>query len=760
MILEKQTNIVIVEEGVDNDEIKMSLDLDSANMLMQMLSKNLYSDSVGSTIRETCSNALDSHRRAGVNLPIIVSLELDTKTYNYSFSVEDFGLGLDADDVANIISKYGKSTKRDSATELGMFGLGFKAPLAYTSSFYFICRKNGVERKYMMHESEDSNSINLLHETPTIERNGVKVIIPIKSYDRFSFENKICEQLAYFENVHVLIYGKVKEFKIFRHELFQCSDMVKDNHVHLCLDNVYYPLEFSKVGIHSLSFPISIRLTLSDGVYPTPNREAIRYTDVAKSVILDRLKQIADYFVTKYNKEISNAEVKHIGNVRDYFMNSRNVSILNDGNYFNAEELFKYSKIPVETPKMSKYPLLNMKAITEDIVQLFRDYDVAIYFFARRMITGNGVFLMTDLINAPHNTYILRDVPRIPEAVKSHLRMTNKSFTKVIAPNSFKRKLHDHKSGYFSILGLRDVPKSEWRNTIIQFEEFRKDILSTFFTPLSSIVIPNDDIDAVTGQKIPRKQRMKLAEGEFSAKMGRKKSNYPYTTTFDKAAPIQLKNFQRRSKLFIYGKEESKELLENIFKYNLDKFEIALVGQRAYASLEDTNIHNLISVEKFMEGSHISFRRIVTATLVCNKIVNKYDNGLYMLKCHKFINNVISSLGNDLETLHDYHHKYNKSIEYVDIDFRESLIEIAQRNNLIDASVVATITRVEKFIEDNAWFPKMARQIYRDGISEAIVELIVTSLKYKKYRLNTIHYAPVVEQGKQDIQSLEDELIG
>jgi HSP90 family molecular chaperone len=123
MILEKQTNIVIVEEGVDNDEIKMSLDLDSANMLMQMLSKNLYSDSVGSTIRETCSNALDSHRRAGVNLPIIVSLELDTKTYNYSFSVEDFGLGLDADDVTNIISKYGKSTKRDSATELGMFGL-------------------------------------------------------------------------------------------------------------------------------------------------------------------------------------------------------------------------------------------------------------------------------------------------------------------------------------------------------------------------------------------------------------------------------------------------------------------------------------------------------------------------------------------------------------------------------------------------------------------------------------------------------------
>ena len=52
----------------------MSLDLDSAQILMQMLSKNLYSDSIGSTIRECASNALDSHRRAGSKDPIIVSL--------------------------------------------------------------------------------------------------------------------------------------------------------------------------------------------------------------------------------------------------------------------------------------------------------------------------------------------------------------------------------------------------------------------------------------------------------------------------------------------------------------------------------------------------------------------------------------------------------------------------------------------------------------------------------------------------------------
>ncbi|BCU97792.1 MAG: hypothetical protein CM15mV19_0270 [uncultured marine virus] len=38
-------------------------------------------------------------------------------------------------------------------------GLGFKAPLAYCSSFYFIARKHGMERKYMMYEGEDVNTM-------------------------------------------------------------------------------------------------------------------------------------------------------------------------------------------------------------------------------------------------------------------------------------------------------------------------------------------------------------------------------------------------------------------------------------------------------------------------------------------------------------------------------------------------------------------------------------------------------------------------
>jgi len=47
MILEKQTQSLIYQDGASHDTVEMSLDMDSAQVLMQMLSKSLYSDAIG-----------------------------------------------------------------------------------------------------------------------------------------------------------------------------------------------------------------------------------------------------------------------------------------------------------------------------------------------------------------------------------------------------------------------------------------------------------------------------------------------------------------------------------------------------------------------------------------------------------------------------------------------------------------------------------------------------------------------------------------
>lgn len=121
MILEKQKENLELRDGEVNESYATVIDFDSADFLKQMLSK-FYADAVGSLVRETVSNALDSHRELGIEAPIIVSFGKNTEG-QHEFSVEDVGIGIDKDTINNILRKYGKSTKRQAINQLGAFGL-------------------------------------------------------------------------------------------------------------------------------------------------------------------------------------------------------------------------------------------------------------------------------------------------------------------------------------------------------------------------------------------------------------------------------------------------------------------------------------------------------------------------------------------------------------------------------------------------------------------------------------------------------------
>src|SRR5690606_29424135 len=225
-----------------------------------------------------------------VNEPIIVGLNR-TNNGNYEFYVEDFGTGINTDTIDKILRKYGKSTRRADENKLGLYGLGWKSPLAYTSAFYFIGRKDGIETKAMMYEGEDDIKIDVLHELPTDKRNGVKVIVPVKYNDYRNFISKMKEQLAYFENVYFDCADIPNDFTIVRSEHFQWSSLVNTDKLHLCLDDVYYPIDFDKIGIqHNIRFPVALRFGLNDGIFPVPQRESIKYTKEAKEAILNKLK--------------------------------------------------------------------------------------------------------------------------------------------------------------------------------------------------------------------------------------------------------------------------------------------------------------------------------------------------------------------------------------------------------------------------------------------------------------------------------------
>ena len=164
------------DEPTNLETVAMTIDESSVQHLMSTMT-NLYSDPVLAVIREYSSNALDSHIRAGVKTPILVELPTDN---NLNFVVEDFGIGMSKDDIANIYSRYGLSTKNNTNAEIGAFGLGCKSALAITDRFDLIARKDGIETvAYIQKNNKGVGIVHFVSETPTAQPNGVKVTVPV-----------------------------------------------------------------------------------------------------------------------------------------------------------------------------------------------------------------------------------------------------------------------------------------------------------------------------------------------------------------------------------------------------------------------------------------------------------------------------------------------------------------------------------------------------------------------------------------------------
>jgi len=173
----------------------------------------------------------------------------------------------------------------------------------------------------MIYAGEQVANSLLLHEKETQEINGVVVTIPIKNGDLNDFYHKIKEQLCYFAGVYFENCDVEDDFKVYRNDLFQSSDICQDRNMHISLDDVYYPIDFNKLGITPIQFPVAIRFNLEEGlITPIPNRENIEYTKQTKQAILDRIKLIADWFITKYNETLE--ETDDVNTIWSYFYNT------------------------------------------------------------------------------------------------------------------------------------------------------------------------------------------------------------------------------------------------------------------------------------------------------------------------------------------------------------------------------------------------------------------------------------------------------
>ena len=166
--------------------------------MAKILSDGLYSDKIGSIIRELCCNAIDSHVEAGCHdRPIEVHLPNQLEPW---FHVRDFGVGLNNKQVNDIYTKYGASTKTNSNDFIGQLGLGSKSPFAYVDAFDITAIRDGRCGHYSMYRNEKGMpSVALLAEVDTTEPAGVTVKMPVRSSDMREFLLKAQQVFQWFD---------------------------------------------------------------------------------------------------------------------------------------------------------------------------------------------------------------------------------------------------------------------------------------------------------------------------------------------------------------------------------------------------------------------------------------------------------------------------------------------------------------------------------------------------------------------------------
>ena len=771
MIIEKQKEAVVIIDDESKGSTAMSLDLESAQFLMQMLSKNLYSDAIGSTIRETASNALDSHRRAGVDDPIVVTMTAN-KNYAYEFTVEDFGLGLDDKDVTEIISKYGKSTKRDSAEEFGMFGLGFKSPLAYSSSFTFITRKDGMERMYMMYEGEDTNMIDLLYEKPTDKKNGTKVIVPVKSADSEVFINKIEEQLCYFRNVYFDVRNWSGEnqvpnnFHIYYHELFQVSEITTDKHLHLCLDDVYYPIDFDKLGIDPIETPVALRFSLTDGIFPTPNRESIRYTQEAKTIIIDRIKQLADHFVDKFNNDNRNHTIH---TAWSFSKDSKFMMFLELGDKTIALNITKLSNFSKVRPEIK---IEGAEHIS--IVSLMKEDHFTEAFVPRFEIGSRKTKVLDGSYDAFKNLTVQRAMENrfyyyekfIDNKKLKYLkylesgRLTYYSTVQVLKKRErrlFKDVMVRGGSllSYYRLLNLKDYPRDQWRMMIQEFQYVQESIVKIHGINVADIKIPQSWIDDQKSSRSYKKVKIKV-EKEDKVNTNKKKKEVVklegslvgkiaqdlerYTGANCKFVPFEIDMCTIHSSpyVYVYTDHDNSAKVEKLYSLmKSQKVRFITLSPRAIKSISKIQIHNLIPYEKFMEGDLKPFRRIASSVLIA-RLKRAYSK---VFSYREVIKPVSAELYKALQTLDEYvekNHLYGRYYWSDTAELTNPIIEVAEAKDLYDETIHDTYLYVKAFLEEAPFIREVVNNVTE---KEVMTKFITDLMKLYKIRMDYENYS-------------------
>lgn len=186
------------------DDVK-EYTLGDPRVICRILSDNLYSNKIGSIVRELSANALDAHKMVGKeNVPFDVVLPAQEGLFiagQTPFSIRDYGPGLSESEIYSLYTSYGSSSKREDNGQIGGFGIGSKSPFAYTDAFSVTSWNGGLKSNYLCFlNKEGSPCIKKIFETKSEDPTGMQIDIPIKLEDDAErFRSECANQYSFYD---------------------------------------------------------------------------------------------------------------------------------------------------------------------------------------------------------------------------------------------------------------------------------------------------------------------------------------------------------------------------------------------------------------------------------------------------------------------------------------------------------------------------------------------------------------------------------
>jgi hypothetical protein len=171
------------------------------------------------------------------------------------------------------------------------------------------------------------------------------------------------------------------------------------------------------------------------------------------------------------------------------------------------------------------------------------------------------------------------------------------------------------------------------------------------------------------------------------------------------------------------------------------KMEVVTFSQRELTILKDAEIHNLISLDTFMEGKTAPFKRMATAHYI-KKLIEEYK---YVFSKIGQIGHISTELSNKLSILSKYVQdnyvipSYSGGSNQAQ-EFLNSILIVAEENNLFDMNIYPEALEMKEILTKLAFLNPLCEKAGYFNATDPIAKVMVDLFKYYKHRVDLKHY--------------------